>query len=116
MSKRRKRTTLQRAKLFNFHRGVCWICGQEIQVPHEKWELEHIIPFDLTRDDTDENIAPAHVGCHRQKTKDDKKIIAKCNRVAAKHKGARAPKSEMPGSKNHKLKRKINGTTVRRWE
>lgn len=113
--RRRKRTTLQRAAIFEAHDGICHICGEKIDGTREAWELEHIIPFDLTRDDTDENIAPAHVGCHLKKTKDDKATIAKCNRVAAKHNGAYAPKSEMPGSKNHKLKRKINGTTVRRW-
>ncbi|MEO9633108.1 MAG: HNH endonuclease signature motif containing protein [Sulfitobacter sp.] len=111
---RRKRTTLQRAAIFEAHGGICHICGEPIDGTRESWELEHIIPFDLTRDDTDENIAPAHVACHRQKTKQDKATIAKSNRVAAKHKGARAPKTRLPGSKGTKWKRKVDGTVVPR--
>lgn len=110
---RRKRTTLQRAAIFDAHNGKCHICGEKIDGTREAWELEHIVPFDLTRDDTDENLAPAHVVCHRQKTKQDKTIIAKSNRVAAKHKGARAPKTRLPGSKGSGWRKPLNGPAYR---
>ena len=111
---RRPRTTLQRAKIFNDHNGICHICEEKIDGTREKWELEHVIPYELTRDDSDENLRPAHVSCHKQKTAQDKKDIAKAKRVAAKHTGAHRPKSTIPGSKGSKFKRKIGGGVVLR--
>lgn len=111
---RRKRTSLQRAKIFEEHKGVCHLCGQRIDGTREKWELEHVIPYELTRDDSDENLRPAHVTCHKAKTAQDKKDIAKAKRVSAKHTGAYRPKSTIPGSKGSKFKKKIGGGVVLR--
>jgi hypothetical protein len=41
-------------------------------------------------------------------------LIAKVKRVHQKHIGATRPKGTMPGSKNSKWKRKMDGTVVRR--
>ena len=110
---RRQRTSLQRAKIFNAHNGICHICGGKIHVG-ESWDLEHIIPLDISGDDTDDNLAPAHVLCHKSKTRDDKKDIAKCNRVSAKHKGAWKSRNPLPGGKGSKLRKKVNGQVVPR--
>ena len=114
---RRKRTTRQRAKIFTDHGGLCHICKGKIDGTKERWELEHIVPYELTRDDTDENIAPAHVGCHKKKTATDKGKIAKSARVNAKHIGA-APQSKapLPGGRKSKWKRKVGGGWVAREE
>ncbi|WP_406646937.1 HNH endonuclease signature motif containing protein [Aliisedimentitalea scapharcae] len=111
---RRKRTTLQRAKIFDDHKGKCHICEEKIDGTREAWELEHVIPYEMTRDDTDENLAPAHVSCHRGKTRADKADIAKAKRVSAKHNGARMSKNPLPGGKNDRRKKKIDGTVVPR--
>jgi len=111
---RRKRTTLQRAKIFEAHDGKCHICGEKIDGTKEAWELEHIIPYEMTRDDTDENLAPAHVSCHLRKTREDKANIAKAKRVSAKHKGAHRSKNPLPGGRNSKVKIKMDGTVVPR--
>ncbi|MBO9398765.1 HNH endonuclease [Shimia sp. R9_2] len=111
---RRKRTPLQRAAIFQAHDGTCHICGEKIDGTREKWELEHIVAYELTRDDSDENLAPAHVSCHKQKTRKDKAAIAKAKRVNAKHIGAHQPKSNLPGSRASKFKRKLDGTVVPR--
>ena len=112
---RRSRTTLQRAAIFDAHNGLCHICGEKIDGTREAWELEHIIPYALMRDDSDENLAPAHVSCHRAKTRKDKGDIAKSNRVRAKHFGAKAPsRFPLPGGRNSKFKKKIGGGVVAR--
>lgn len=108
-------STTRRAAIFKAHDEICHICGCKIQVG-EKWEAEHIVPYAMTRDDSDENLAPAHVSCHSQKSKQDVRKIAKAKRVAAKHSGAYRPKAVLPGSKASKWKRKIDGTVVRRDE
>lgn len=112
---RRKRTTLQKLAIFERDKGLCHICGEKIDGTREAWELEHKIPYALTNDDTDENLSPAHVSCHRRKTRQDKADIAKSNRVRAKHNGAKAsPKRPIAGSKASKWKRKVGGGMERR--
>jgi len=111
---RKRRTPLQRAAIFDAHNGVCHICGDKIDGTREAWELEHVIPYEMTRDDSDANLRPAHVSCHKGKTAQDKKNLAKSKRVAAKHKGAWRPKSTLAGSKQSRWKRKLDGTVVPR--
>lgn len=102
---RRQRTSLQRLAIFERDGGVCHICGQKIDGTREAWDLEHKVPYALTRDDSDDNLAPAHTACHKDKTRDDKGRISKAKRVEAKHKGARR--------KSKITYRKFDGTPVR---
>lgn len=110
---RRRMSTARRARIFDTHGGVCHLCGLKIAAG-EAWEAEHIVPLALSDDDSDENLAPAHVACHAPKTSADITQIAKAKRVRAKHIGAHRPKSTIPGSKGSPWKRRIDGTTVRR--
>lgn len=109
---RRRLTTLQRARLFEKHNGVCHICGGKIGVT-EAWDVEHVIPLAVGGDDEPANMAPAHKHCHRTKTTGDRRDIAKCERVRAKHMGARKP-SRFPGSRTSRFKKKIDGTVEER--
>ena len=52
---RKRRGGLERARLFNLHGGKCHLCGNKINVG-EGWELEHVIAWELTRDESDENV------------------------------------------------------------
>lgn len=81
-----------RVRLFDLHGGKCHLCDQKIKVG-DAWDLEHIVPWELTRDDSDENVKPAHKSCHKIKTADDVAAIRKADRVRAKHMGA-WPKSK----------------------
>lgn len=110
----RRMSPSRRERIFEQRGGICHLCGEAIDGIREAWEAEHIVPYALTRDDSDENIAPAHVRCHAEKTPDDVAKIAKAKRVNRKHTGAHRPKSTLPGSKGSKWKRRIDGTTVRR--
>lgn len=84
----------ERVRLFDLHGGRCHICSGKVQVG-EAWDLEHIVPWELTRDDSDENVKPAHKHCHKAKTADDVAAIRKADRVRAKFIGA-WPKSRTP--------------------
>lgn len=84
----------ERVRIFDLHSGRCYLCSQKIQVG-DAWELEHVIPWELTRDDSDDNVKPAHKSCHKIKTADDVRGIRKADRVRAKHVGA-WPKATRP--------------------
>lgn len=85
-SMNRKRRTL----IFNRHLGECYLCTGRIGIG-EAWDVEHVIPWEISRDDSDDNLRPAHVKCHRVKTAADRRDIAKVQRIAAKHNGTWAP-------------------------
>ncbi len=110
----RRMSPTRRLAIYTAHQGRCHICGERIDGARERWEVEHIVPYALTRDDTDANLAPAHVSCHATKTPGDVAQIAKAKRVQAKHVGAWRPRSKLPGSRGTPFRRKINGTTERR--
>jgi 5-methylcytosine-specific restriction endonuclease McrA len=111
---RRKLSTRDRLAVWEEHRGVCCICAAKIQVG-EAWIVEHRRALELGGADTRENMAPAHERCARAKTKDDHARTAKAKRVKAKHIGAKAPsRNPLPGSRNSKWKRKMDGSVVPR--
>ena len=102
----RRMSPTRRARVFQAAGGTCHICKGQIDGTLERWDVEHVIPYALTRDDSDENLRPAHVGCHKEKTaKEDAPTIAKAKRVHRKHTGAHRPKKKMPY-------RKFDGTIV----
>jgi hypothetical protein len=87
MTTRRSRSKKERARLFNLHGGKCHICGMPIKAG-EKWELEHVIAWELTRDDSDENVKPAHDACHKPKTHgEDRPRIRKAQNQEAAYMG-----------------------------
>jgi 5-methylcytosine-specific restriction enzyme A len=112
---RRRMTPLRRARIFDAAGGVCHICDLRI-LAGEPWEVEHVIALEISGDDSDGNLRPAHVACHRAKTAEDAGRIAKAKRVRAKHIGAHRPKATLPGSKASKWKRTVDGRTIRRGE
>ncbi|MDX1222741.1 HNH endonuclease [Sinorhizobium medicae] len=77
----------ERVRLFDLHGGKCHLCGEKIKVG-DAWDLEHLVPWELTRDDSDDNVKPAHKSCHKEKTADDVAAIRKADRIRAKHIGA----------------------------
>lgn len=106
----RRMSPKRRAAIFAAHDGICHICGGRIDGTREAWEAEHIIPLEISGDDSDGNLAPAHVTCHRAKTKADARDISKARRINQKHTGARKPKGTIPGSRGSKFKKRIDGT------
>ena len=70
----------RRLRLFARDNGVCDICKQKV-LAGEAYELDHIIPWALGFDDSDENLRLVHKTCHRtDKTGGDVTRIAKAKR------------------------------------
>lgn len=112
--RRKHRSARERERLFLLHEGRCHVCGQKIKAG-EAWELEHIVPWELTHDESDENVKPAHKkNCHASKTKKDVAGIRKADRQRQKHLDMKKSQSPMPGSRASKWKRKMDGTVVPR--
>ncbi len=80
--------TRERDRLANLHGWTCHICKAPIDGVRERYEIEHVIPWAISRDDSDENRKPAHVHCHAVKTKDDRKDISKTERMRLKANGS----------------------------
>jgi 5-methylcytosine-specific restriction endonuclease McrA len=94
MTKRRSITTAMRLRIWAAHSGVCHLCKLPINATRgELWHVEHIKPLWLGGEDTEANMAPAHVDCHAPKTRDEASSRAKTNRQRARQIGAQdAPK------------------------
>lgn len=91
---RKRRSARERERLFNLHGRRCYICEVEIQ-PGEAFELEHVVAWELTRDESDDNVRPAHIACHKPKSARDICAIRKADRVRQKYLGL-WPKSPRP--------------------
>ena len=106
---RRTISTKARTALFLKRGGVCHLCGGAVSAG-EKWELEHLIPVAMGGDDEEHNWFVAHVKCHASKTKDDVANIAKAKRRQARHIGSHISRNPLPGGRNSRLKRRMDGT------
>ena len=77
---RKPLTPTQRLKLFEAHKGICVLCGQQIRAG-EKWVDEHLRALALGGSNDMDNRAPVHVACAKAKTnEDDLPRIAKAKR------------------------------------
>jgi len=88
---RKHRSTRDRARLFEQHKGICHLCHCPIHAG-QRWEWSHPRALALGGEDSWENAAPAHFKCHRDWTAgEDIPRIAKARRQHASHIGAKAP-------------------------
>lgn len=93
---RKRFSAKDRARIFASNDGTCHLCGQKIDGVREAWEIEHVIAWELTRDDSDDNLRPAHAACHKIKTHgEDRPAINQAKRREAKHTGAIRPKQSI---------------------
>jgi len=82
-------TKKDRARIFAANDGACHICNGKIDGTTEAWEVEHVIPWALTQDDSDENLRPAHAKCHKAKTHGaERAMLNKTERQRLKNMGA----------------------------
>lgn len=94
---RKRFTDKDRARIFAANQGVCHICGDRIDGIREAWEIEHVIAWELTRDDSDDNLRPAHIVCHKRKTHNqDRPAISRAKRREARFTGVKRPKQSIP--------------------
>ncbi|AVX04288.1 hypothetical protein MXMO3_01763 [Maritalea myrionectae] len=101
-----------RLRVFERHNGICYLSGIKI-LPGMDWDIEHVVPLCMGGEHRESNMRPALRKYHKPKTAKDRKAKAKSDRIRKKHLGIRKP-SRMPGSRNSKFKRKLDGTVVER--
>ena len=112
--KRVRITAKVRADIFLRHDGVCHLCSMKV-IPGQEWDVSHEIPLETGGRDDDSNWLVDHRRCHRVHTAAvDIPLIAKVKRIHQRHIGAKKSKSPMPFGRGSKLKRKMDGSVVRR--
>lgn len=115
---RRRISAKERLAIFTRAEGKCHICGHKIDAGLERWDVEHVIPLAMggTEDKGDENLQPAHYTCHQFKTAQDSGQIAKAKRMDQRRMGiGRQSSNPLPGGRNDRRKRKLDGTVVDRF-
>lgn len=108
-TRRKSMTPTRRLKIFEQHHGVCCLCNMKIDGVREPWIVEHLICLGLGAPDADDNCAPAHETCRREKDKIDMAMIAKAKRNKARHIGITAPKQKIKSAGFPKRKRTHEG-------
>ncbi len=102
MIQRGNMSRAMRARIMARHHHRCAECGDGAG----PFDIDHEIALAIGGADDEENMRPlCRYDCHKQKTRADRKIIAKINRI---RKWEDAPRR--PG----RLRRKLNGTVVER--
>lgn len=101
-----------RVSIFLKTDGHCYKCGQKLEA--KGWDAEHPQALALMGPDDIDALMPICKPCHKTKTAEDKKAIAKCNRVRDGHIGAKKSRNPMPGSRNSNWKKTFNHGWVRR--
>lgn len=103
-----------RAEAFLRCGGKCERCPTKLREGNHRYN--HRIPCEMGGKATIENCEVLCIECDAEQTyKKDIPAIAKVKRVAAKHNGTYRPsRNPMPFGRGHRLKRKINGSVVKR--
>lgn len=113
-TQRKAMTPQRRLRVFEKHRGLCCICHLRIDGTREKWIVEHVRALELGGEDHDDNCAPAHEACGREKTRTDHAMAAHAKRVKIRHLGIAQSRSPLPHGRNSPTKRKMDGSVVPR--
>lgn len=90
--------------------NICALSGVELG-PGVKVQYDHIVPLWLDGKNVESNIQAVTEAAHKQKTKTEASVRAKCNRTRKKHRGITKPKSSLS---HPNLKRLMDGTVVDR--
>lgn len=101
-----------KVRVFERFGGRCYLSGRSIR-PGDKWDVEHVKALCLGGENRESNLAPALVIPHRAKTKIDRRVKAKNDRVRKRFLGIK-PKSKFLTSKDGPFKQKLNGRIERR--
>lgn len=95
--------------------GVCACgCGVSLGIAAEGIEFDHIIALINGGQNCETNLQALRKPCHAMKTKADVAEKATVARKRAKHLGLDRPKATLPGSRQSKWKRTVDGRTIRR--
>lgn len=102
-----------RLRVFEAHNGICALTGRKI-MPGDTWELDHKQALANGGENRESNLQPVLKEAHKKKTALDVAQKSKDRRVRSKHLSIHKSKSPLPGGRDDKFKRKINGSVVLR--
>lgn len=102
-----------RLRVFDHYDGRCYLTGRKIY-PGDVWHLEHIVALANGGKNIESNLAPALVEPHKEKTREDRKLQAKSDRIRKKHLGIKKKGRGFACGKDTPWKKKIDGSVVRR--
>ena len=101
-TERGKLNRSKRVRVFLANDGKCWICGLRIK-DGEKYEIDHRDALILGGADSDDNLAPAHIKCHRGKSDADLSARSKRDRIIDRgYVGPEKRKSSLSSSRYRK--------------
>lgn len=114
MPKRRNFTPKIKVAAFERAEGRCEACTAKLSPGNTHYD--HRIPDAIGGEPTLDNCQCLCTTCHKGKTAgEDMPRIVKTRKQHRKHIGAKAPsRSPLPGGRNSKWKKKIDGTVVPR--
>ena len=98
-------------RVFLRYRKTCQCCFVPII---SNPEFDHRVALINGGENRESNLVPLHQKCHRAKTKQDVAEKSATYKTQTHHLGIRKPRRPMPGSKASGLKKKMDGTVVRR--
>jgi len=81
-----------KVRVFEKYEGRCYLSGVVIRAG-DAWELEHILALCNGGEHRESNMAPALVAPHKDKTRADRRLKAKNDRVRKKHLGIKKPRT-----------------------
>lgn len=81
-----------RVRVFEKYEGRCYLSGIKIE-SGMAWDLEHILALCNGGEHRESNFAPALVAPHKDKTRADRGLKAKNDRVRKKHLGIKKPRT-----------------------
>jgi 5-methylcytosine-specific restriction endonuclease McrA len=99
-------------RVFQNFGGNCAKCTRKLEPG--KWACDHVVALINGGPHAESNLQPLCVSpCHSAKTREDVAIKSVVYRKAASHAGIRLRKSRpLPGSRNSRFKKRIDGTVV----
>lgn len=75
-----------RLRVFRRFNGVCHITKRKIRAG-EDWQCDHVVELEDGGANRENNLAPALVEAHSEKTQENRSSRAKADRIAKKHTG-----------------------------
>jgi hypothetical protein len=100
----------EKARVAGFRFPICNLCGLEI-APGHQWHESHVgRPKALGGKET----GLAHAQCNLDDGHEVTRAVAKAKRIARKHKGCVLTSAPLPGGRNSRWSKKLNGEVVER--
>ncbi len=110
---RREFDARTKAKAAERAAGRCEHCGLKLKAGG--YHYDHIVPDGLGGEPTLDNCQVLCLTCHKGKTvREDNPRMVKADAQRKKHLYGIRPKSRFPGSRDSGLKKKLDGSVVRR--